>query len=188
MYAGNVGFSQSVGLLIDAARELPEVAFVVNGEGSARSELEVAARDLPNVSFVDYQPAERLSEVLASADVHVVPLKAGLGSVSVPSKAYSIMASGRPILASIDADSEVARIVERARCGRVVSPDDAAAFVGALRSLLADPAGCREMGERGREWVVNNASPAAVGEAYHGLIGALNAQIETQQIASQSRG
>jgi colanic acid biosynthesis glycosyl transferase WcaI len=188
MYAGNVGFSQSIGLLLRAAGEMPEVAFVVNGEGSARSELEAEARALPNVTFVDYQPAERLSEVLASADVHVVPLKAGLGAVSVPSKAYSIMASGRPILASIDADSEVARIVERAGCGRVVSPDDTTAFVGALRELLADPAGRREMGDRGREWVVHNASPAAVGEAYHGLIGALNAQIGTQQIASQSRG
>jgi colanic acid biosynthesis glycosyl transferase WcaI len=188
MYAGNVGFSQSIDLLLGAARELPDVVFVVNGEGSARSELEAAARMLPNVVFVDYQPVERLSEVLASADVHVVPLKAGLGAVSVPSKAYSIMASGRPILASIDADSEVARIVEGARCGRVVAPDDAAAFVVALRSLLADPTGRREMGERGRDWVVRNASPAAVGVAYHGLIVALNAQIGTQQIASQSRG
>lgn len=188
MYAGNVGFSQSIGLLLDAAREMPDVTFVVNGEGSARADLESAASGLTNVVFVDYQPAERLSEVLASADVHVVPLKAGLGSVSVPSKAYSIMASGRPILASIDADSEVARIVEQAGCGRVVAPDDASAFVGALRLLLDDAEGRRAMGERGRNWVVRNASPAAVGEAYHGLIGALNAQIGHQQIASQSRG
>ena len=188
MYAGNVGFSQSIELLIDAARAMPDVTFVVNGEGSARAELESTARGLPNMVFVDYQPVERLSEVLASADVHVVPLKAGLGSVSVPSKAYSIMASGRPVLASIDADSEVARIVEQADCGRVVAPDDPTGFIGALRSLLADTEARRQMGERGREWVVSNASPAAVGEAYHGLITALNAQIGPQQIASQSRG
>lgn len=174
MYAGNVGFSQSLGLLIAAARELPEVTFVVNGEGSSRDDLQAAARDLRNVVFVDYQPAERLAEVLASADIHVVPLRTGLGSVSVPSKAYSIMAAGRPMLASIDADSEVARMINSAGCGRVVAPDDPAAFVAELRVMLSETAGLARMGECGRRWVVEHASPAAVGEAYASLISRLS--------------
>jgi colanic acid biosynthesis glycosyl transferase WcaI len=188
MYAGNVGFSQSINLVIEAARRMPETMFIVNGEGSARPELEASARGLANVTFVDYQSADRLSEVLASADVHVVPLKKGLGSVSVPSKAYSIMAAGRPILASIDADSEVARIVNGAGCGCVVEPDNVESLVATLQSMLNDAPSRAEMGERGRAWVVDNASPAAVGAAYHGLITALAPQKGHQQIASQSRG
>jgi colanic acid biosynthesis glycosyl transferase WcaI len=188
MYAGNVGFSQSIDLVIEAARRMPEVKFIVNGEGSARPELEASAHGLANVTFVDYQSTDRLSEVLASADIHVVPLKKGLGSVSVPSKAYSIMAAGRPILASIDADSEVARIVHGAGCGRVVEPDNVESLAEALRSMLDDAPAREEMGERGRAWVVDNASPAAVGAAYHGLITALAPQKGHQQIASQSRG
>ena len=173
MYAGNVGFSQSIDLVIGAARQLPHVTFVINGEGSSRDELRASAKELANVVFVDYQPAERLSEVLASADVHVVPLRTGLGAVSVPSKAYSIMAAGRPILASIDADSEVARMVKGANCGRVVEPDNEAAFVAELREMLAGADELDRMGERGRRWVVEHASPAAVGEAYSSLISAL---------------
>ena len=173
MYAGNVGFSQSLDLIVEAARRLPAVMFIVNGEGSSRAELERSAAGLSNVVFVDYQPSERLAEVLASADVHVVPLRRGLGNVSVPSKAYSIMAASRPILASIDADSEVARMVGEARCGAVVAPDDADAFVAALSSLLDEPATLEEMGARGRRWVVQHASPAAVGEAYAALIARL---------------
>jgi colanic acid biosynthesis glycosyl transferase WcaI len=71
MYAGNVGFSQSLDLVLLAARSFavsrPEVVFVINGGGAARPDLEVAAADLPNVRFVDMQPSERLPEVLAAA-------------------------------------------------------------------------------------------------------------------------
>jgi colanic acid biosynthesis glycosyl transferase WcaI len=127
-----------------------------------------------NIRFVNYQDASRLSEVLASADVHVVPLKTGLGAVSVPSKAYSIMAAGRPLLAAIDADSEVARIVENVGCGRVVAPDQPEAFIAALSSMLENRDEMAEMGAKGRLWVVENASPHAVGEAYHQLLATLS--------------
>ncbi|HEY4376808.1 MAG TPA: glycosyltransferase family 4 protein, partial [Acidimicrobiales bacterium] len=79
MYAGNVGFSQSLDLVLAAAVHLaddPGVAFVINGGGSARPGLEDRARGLPNVQFVDMAPKDRLPEVLAAADIHVVPLKA----------------------------------------------------------------------------------------------------------------
>ena len=86
MYAGNVGFSQSLKMLVSAARELPQLIFVINGEGAARESLKKSAHGLSNVRFGDYQDVSRLSEVLATGDIHVVPLKRGLGSVSVPSK------------------------------------------------------------------------------------------------------
>jgi colanic acid biosynthesis glycosyl transferase WcaI len=106
MYAGNVGLSQSLDLVIAAARAYlhsrPEVTFVINGGGAARPDLEQQAADLPNLRFVDMAPIERLPEVLAAADVHVVPLRTGLARSSVPSKMYSILAAGRPIVASVD--------------------------------------------------------------------------------------
>jgi len=62
MYAGNVGHSQPLHLMLDTARTLrdrDDVVFVINGEGVARQRWEDEARDLPNVRFVDYQPADR---------------------------------------------------------------------------------------------------------------------------------
>ena len=94
LYAGNVGFSQSLDLVLAAARELPEVTFLINGEGSMRSALEQRAAGLANVRFGDYVPDDRLVELLATGDVHVVPLRRGLAKVSVPSKTYSILAAG----------------------------------------------------------------------------------------------
>ncbi len=170
MYAGNVGFSQSLDLVLAAARELPQVTFVINGDGSARASLEAEAVGLANVRFAGYQPKERLPEVLASADLHVVPLRAGLGSVSVPSKTYSILAAGRPVLAAVDPGTEVPRMVEAAGAGRVVAPDERAAFVAAVREMVADPVALAAQGAAGRAWVEQHASPRAVAEAYASLV------------------
>ncbi|GDX34457.1 glycosyltransferase WbuB [Actinomycetes bacterium] len=169
MYAGNVGFSQSLEMLIIAARELPQLIFVINGEGAARESLKKSAHGLSNVKFGDYQDASRLSEVLATGDIHVVPLKRGLGSVSVPSKTYSVLAAGRPVLAAVDLDTEVPRILAAARAGVCVEPDDSDAFISALRAMAQDPKILSEMGERGRIWVENHASPASVAQRYEAL-------------------
>lgn len=175
MYAGNVGFSQSLDLVLAAARSLDRrpgmanVVFVVNGGGSARPALEEQAAGLGNVRFVDFQPKERLPEVLAAADVHVVPLRRGLARSSVPSKTYSILAAGRPVVASVDEGTEVARVVEKAGAGLAVPPDDPEAFTDALVALLDDPDRAREMGRAGRAFVEAWASPAAVAERYESL-------------------
>jgi len=166
MYAGNCGFSQSLDMMVTAAERLPEVRFIINGNGAARPDLDRAASRLANLTTVDYQPMERLGEVLASADVHVVPLRRGLGDVSVPSKTYTVLAAGRAVLAAIDDDTEVARIIASTDAGRRVPPDDVDAFCAAIAEMLADPDALVAMGERGRAWVIENASPAAVGRAY----------------------
>jgi colanic acid biosynthesis glycosyl transferase WcaI len=166
MYAGNVGYSQSLDLMIAAAKVLPDVVFVINGQGSARSSLQSLAAGLDNVIFGDFQPVDRLAEVLATGDVHIVPLQRGLGRVSVPSKVYSIMAAGRPILVAVDAGTEVPRLVTAAQCGVVVEPDQPAAFTSALSALIQDPDQCRIMGENARTFVENVASAEAVARQY----------------------
>jgi colanic acid biosynthesis glycosyl transferase WcaI len=170
LYAGNVGFSQSLDLVVEAARQLPDVTFLINGDGAARAALERNAADLSNVRFAGYQPASRLAEVLATGDVHVVPLRAGLGDVSVPSKTYSSLAAGRPVVASIDLDSEITRLLAVAGAGIAVAPGDATRLVAALRSVLDDPSRAAAMGSAGRAWAEREASPAAVGAAYDQLL------------------
>jgi colanic acid biosynthesis glycosyl transferase WcaI len=169
MYAGNVGMSQSLDLLVDAARATAhrdDVVYVVNGGGSTLVDVQAAAAGLPNVRFVPMQPLERLPEVLAAADVHVIPLKRELSRSSVPSKTYSILAAGRPVLASVDVGSEVQRIVEEARAGVAVAPEDSAAFVQALTGLLDDGVRRERMGEAGRAYVAGLSSPRTVAQQY----------------------
>ena len=173
LYAGNVGFSQSLEMVVDAAADFPDVTFLINGDGAARRTLEERAARLPNVRFSGYQPKERVPEVLATGDIHLVPLKKGLGRVSVPSKTYSILAAGRPVLAAIDPGTEVPRMLAASGGGVAVAPDDPAAFREALAGLLADLPAAAEMGAAGREWVLGAASPRAVAVAYEQLIRSL---------------
>ncbi|MFZ4517550.1 MAG: glycosyltransferase family 4 protein [Microthrixaceae bacterium] len=172
MYAGNVGLSQSLDLVVEAARrhrDRDDVVFVINGGGSGRRDLIASADGLPNLRFVDMQPRERLPEVLAAADIHLVPLRRGLARSSVPSKLYSILAAGRPVLASVDEGTEVALTVERAGAGESVPPEDPEAFCAALDALLADPDRRDRMGRSARDFVEDWVSPEAVAASYEAL-------------------
>jgi len=178
MYAGNVGLSQSLELVIDAAKALrdrDDVVFVINGGGSALAALRAAAAAMTNVVLVTYQPPDRLGEVLAAADVHLVPLKRGLAKASVPSKLYSVLAAGRPVLASVDPGTEVERTITGAGAGICVAPDDAAPFIAALRSLVDAPLERAAMGAAGRRFVEGWVSPRAVASQYDDLLRAVGA-------------
>ena len=169
MYCGNVGFSQSIELLADAARELAEledVVFVVNGGGSAIGEVRRRAQGLDNFRIIPYQPVERVPEVLAAADVHVIPLRKGLAWSSVPSKLYKILAVERPVIASVDEGTEVGRVVVEAEAGYSVPPDDPAPLTEALRALLADAPLQTAMGTAGRAWVEQWTTPARAAAQY----------------------
>jgi colanic acid biosynthesis glycosyl transferase WcaI len=170
MYAGNVGYSQSLTMLLHAAQHMPNVTFVINGDGAARTELEAQATGLSNIRFAGYQPRERVGEVLASGDIHVVPLRTGLGAVSVPSKTYSILAAARPVVAAIDPGTEVTRILEHSGAGVSVAPDNEELFTAALQNMVTNIEEAREQGRKGRQWVETHVSPAAVAHSYLALI------------------
>jgi colanic acid biosynthesis glycosyl transferase WcaI len=160
-YAGNLGRSQDLEAVLEAARIVeeatgaggpssPRVRFLFVGGGACADELRRAAEGAARVTFLPRQPEERLPEVLAAADLSLVPLRRGLTRWCVPSKVYSILASGRPVGASLDADSEVARIVEGSDCGFRVEPGDAKALAAEILRLAGDRRRAGDQGRRGR--------------------------------------
>ena len=178
MYSGNVGLSQSFDLIRAAAAKWagdPDVAFVINGEGAARAQVESWAASMANVHLVDFGPRSEVGSILGAADVHLVLLKSGLARSSTPSKLYGILAAGRPVLASVDEGSEVAAVIKEHDLGLSVPPDDEWSFCRALEQLLADPSELAAMGRRGREFAANWLTPQAQATAYEGLFRRLTA-------------
>jgi glycosyltransferase involved in cell wall biosynthesis len=121
-YSGNMGHVHEFKTMLDAADRLKtarDIAFVFIGQGIARHWLESEAvrRRLTNVQFHPYQAADRLHWSLSVPDVHFVSLRPTLEGLIVPSKFYGIAAAGRPIINIGDPDGEIARILERERCG-----------------------------------------------------------------------
>tara|TARA_X000001036_G_scaffold220805_1_gene206663 strand:- start:286 stop:1518 length:1233 start_codon:yes stop_codon:yes gene_type:complete len=176
MYAGNLGYSQSLDLLVEAARRHQsrrDVAYVINGSGVLAPELIKQAENLPNLSVSGFQPVARLSEVLASADIHVVLLKEGLGTSSLPSKMYSIFAAGRPVIASIDSGTEVSKILSENQAGITVEPEKLEEFISAIERLINNTKERVEMGAAGRSWVEKQPTAQMVAESYLDLFTAL---------------
>jgi len=164
LYAGNLGMSQGLEHVILAAnilREHQDITFVFVGDGTNRERLIAEAKQLqlPNVKFIPLQPRQRLPEVLASADVSLVSLKRGIGKESLPSKTYSILASGRPIVACVDEDSETRKLIMRAEAGLCVLPENPSELVEAILILKKDYKLCERMGHNGRNWAENHHSP-----------------------------
>jgi glycosyltransferase involved in cell wall biosynthesis len=155
LHAGNIGLSQNLDVVIEAAgllKERPDILILFIGDGNRKSDLEsaVAARGLTNVRFLPFQPRDQLRWTYASSDVCLVSLKEGLAGYIVPSKLYPILAAGRPYIAAVEKMSEVAALTERHRCGVLVEPGDAVQLAEAILRL-ADQRSAREaMGVRAR--------------------------------------
>ncbi|HKF50997.1 MAG TPA: glycosyltransferase family 4 protein, partial [Candidatus Acidoferrales bacterium] len=150
LHAGNLGFYGAWPTLLGAAKILPQngIRFVFIGDGANRQQLEESNQGCPIVRFLPFRPANEIPCVMAAGDVHVVTIRRGLGGVVVPSKLYSILAAGRPVLAVAPEDTDVARIVRRHECGVVVDPDKPSDVAAAIQMLKSDPARLQEMGQR----------------------------------------
>ena len=91
-----------------------------------------------------------------------------------PPPHYSSLAAGRPVVASIDTGTEIPRLLEASGGGVAVPPGDLDAFVDAIRSIVDDPSRAAQLGSSGRSWVVEEASPAAVADAYERLFSSVS--------------
>lgn len=141
-YGGNVGRSQGLDVLVEAAdllRDEKEIVFLIVGEGAKKRELISLSKKkgLDNVFFLPYQPEETLSDVYAAWDVGFVSLVTGLSPEWQTGKILSIMASGRPVLAAADVGGEVHKLIEGTNCGVCVQGGDAKRLAQAIRDLHA---------------------------------------------------
>src|SRR5579862_406472 len=152
LHAGNLGFYGAWGTLLKAAEILrnENTGLVFVGSGANRASLEASASGSPNVRFLPFRPFEQVQHVMMAGDVHIVTIKRGLEGVVVPSKLYSILAAGRPVLAVAPESSDAARIVVESGCGLAADPDDPAAVAAAIRELRNDPARLHKMGCQAR--------------------------------------
>lgn len=154
MYSGNLGLSQRLETLIDAAYQMQhykEVLFAFVGDGASKLALqkEVEGRGLTNVRFFPYQPKEKLATSLSAADLHVVPIDARVLHCLMPSKLYGVLASGTPALVIAPEYSELARIVQSHRIG--ITVPDVESIAWAIEWAYLNRGELAKMGHRGRQ-------------------------------------
>lgn len=157
LYSGNMGQKQGLEILVEAARSLrdyPKIQFTLCGDGAARGRLQKLAEGLPNICFKPPQPTERLNELLNLADIHLLPQRADVADLVMPSKLTGILASGRPVVATANPGTQVAKVVDG--CGIVVPPGDGAALGEAVIHLARSPEERAQLGKAARSFAVAN--------------------------------
>ncbi|MBB2155132.1 glycosyltransferase [Gluconacetobacter diazotrophicus] len=141
VYTGRVNHKKGLPVVIEAARMLPDLLFILVGS-YGEGPIEDMARDLPNVRIVPFQPPEVLSQYVFAADVLLIPPSlqplARYGSTVLPLKLFFYMASGRPILAGNTPD--VREVLRHDQNAWLCQPDSPPALADALRRLMDDPA------------------------------------------------
>jgi len=174
LYSGNIGRSQDLETVILAAERLQdkEAVFLFIGDGGKKAKLEAMTqeRNLKNVRFLPYQPREVLPLSLTCADVSLVALEKGIEGLSMPSKLYAILASGRALVALVESGYEVAGIIESAGCGKSVVPGDVEGLTSALGTYYDDRDACARDGRKGREYLEAHFSRGRALKAYYDLL------------------
>jgi colanic acid biosynthesis glycosyl transferase WcaI len=153
LYSGNMGVSHLFDDLLEVARRLKaedRINFVFIGKGARRSEIEKAKEvyDLKNVQVVPFQPIGRLHYSLSMGDVHFFSLRAGFEGLVVPSKAYGVMAAGRPIIYQGNETGEIARMITEERIGTVLPTGNPDLLKEAILRYYHQPALANGQGEK----------------------------------------
>lgn len=174
MYSGNIALTQPLETLIDAAvhlRHIPDIVIVIVGKKEALARLERyrEQQGANNVLLRPFEPREKLSEMLAAADVGMVMQKYNVISFNMPSKIQVLLASGRAIIASVPATGTAARAIEKSGGGLVVPPEDSDALASSILELYSNPSKIQTLAKQGRQYAENNYSFESALDQYEQL-------------------
>jgi colanic acid biosynthesis glycosyl transferase WcaI len=177
-YIGTIGNAHGLQTMIAAAEELqtamPSAMFLVLGEGAEKEQVVqlAATRGVTNIQFLGQQPRERIPSYVSAADVCLVMLKkTELFKTVIPTKLLEYMACGRPAIVAVDGQAR--QIIEEARAGVFVQPENETALVNAILSLGADPEARAKMGMNGRQYVVDRLSREKTARDYIAVLEAV---------------
>lgn len=154
LYSGNMGLYYEFETVLAAAELLRDEPFklvLVGGGGKKKwIEDEIERRGLTNSVTLPYQPFEKLNESLNACDASLVTIAKGIEGISFPSKLYTSLAVGKPIVGLSESWSELREIVKRNECGVWCELGDAEGLAAKLRELIRDPERARRYGENAR--------------------------------------
>ena len=161
MYVGNVGPLAGIDVLFDAFEktELKNARLIIAGSGPAKEYLCRKAKHYScTIEFWDV-PTGKVPETQSMADVLLLPVKKGFAKYSVPSKLVAYMFSAKPIIASVDADSDTAECVRGSGAGWVAEPESVKSLGKCMeQAFYSSEDILRQKGGRGYDYAMDKFS------------------------------
>jgi len=177
-YIGTLGMAHGLGTVVEAAQRiastLPEVVFLLVGEGAEKQRIAELARDrgVANIRFVDQQPREKIPAFISAADACAVLLrKSEVFQTVIPTKMLEFMACQRPVLLGVDGQAR--QLLEQAGGGIFVEPENVESLVDAITRLRANPELRTSLGQNGRRFVLASLSRQRTARKYTEVLDAL---------------
>jgi glycosyltransferase involved in cell wall biosynthesis len=178
MYSGVLGLGYDFDVVLEAAkilRENDDVIFVIRGVGELAPRLRnrISALGLGNVVLdTNFLPKDKLSALLGSADVFVLPMGTmSFVDLGLPTKVFEYQAYGKPIICV--SGGEPARYIESTKSGLVVKPRDVSGFAETVIRLYKDRQTGLKLGMNGREYVSEHLTSKKIGERMYRLFESL---------------
>ena len=135
VYAGNIGKMQNVELVVRAAKKMPDVRFLIVGDGARRDEIAEMVKDVENITMFPLQPMELAEHIYSMASVNIIPLVEGGSKTAMPSKTGVVLSCGRPVIFCFGAGTRFAKMLEKYGAGTSVSAADENELVEAIRTV-----------------------------------------------------
>lgn len=157
LYSGNMGEKQGLEVVLQSAVQLgyeKGIIFILCGDGAARERLQKQYENLNNVIWLPLQPLDQLNDLLNMADIHLLPQRAGAADLLMPSKLTGMLSSGRPVIATADATTQIAQVLNG--CGIVVEPENSLLLSDAILNLAKDKSIREKLGMFAREYAIEN--------------------------------
>jgi len=177
-YIGTMGMAHGLETILESAQTLqttaPNVLFLLIGEGSDKDRIkcQAAGRGLKNVIFLDEQPREEIPDFISASDVCLVPLKkTELFKTVIPTKLLEFMACARPVILGVE--GEARKIVESARAGLAIEPENSVELSQTVLRLMANPELSAALGRNGRRYILENFSRKQKAAEYLNVLEAL---------------
>ncbi|MGO8674194.1 MAG: glycosyltransferase family 4 protein [Capsulimonadaceae bacterium] len=173
LYSGNFGRYHDFDTMLDAAASLrqthPDITILLIGDGIQKEHIEkrCEVEHLSNVRLFPFVPKEEYADLLATADVALVTLEAGMEGICVPSKIYGILAAGRPVIAVMSPACEVAHIIDENNCGRQLPVGDWRRLADAISEMATRPTELAQMGRNARMALVRKYTTEVIADRFY---------------------
>jgi len=179
-HIGSIGLKQGLQVAVKAAAaDQTGACWLLVGDGPERSAIK---RSAPRgcMRFLPFMPRAQLADLLAASDLALLTQRLSVIESVIPSKLITYMAAGLPVVASVHADSEAARLICRADCGLVVEPEAPDALRRAIADLLADPARRQQLSVAGRSFAAREFDRSTILARQTAILKALADTVERQ--------
>ncbi len=175
-YAGDIGLFQGWDIILEAAeilqKENPNVLFAIIGSGSYKEQFleNIEKKQLKNIQVFPLQSASRLSEIYCIGDIELVPIEKGITKIALPSKTGVIMSCSKPVLALVDENSELEKVINENKLGVAIEHGDAIRLAKAITTCYENKEELENWGKNAREFAVNNFSRKVQTKKYYDII------------------